>query len=107
MLAVVVTGLILGHKAPVLQTASSRIAENINWRTVQFLLENVVFLLIGLQMRRHAVQRASTTHLHWAQIVWPCLAVLVATILARGAVGVRSVLVRCKAAGPARSGAGG
>ena len=27
----------------------SRIAENINWRTVQFLLENTVFLLIGLQ----------------------------------------------------------
>ena len=52
VLAVVVTGLMLGHKAPVLQTAGSRIAENINWRTVQFLLENVVFLLIGLQVRR-------------------------------------------------------
>ncbi len=51
VLAVVVTGLLLGHKAPVLQTAGSRIAENINWRTVQFLLENVVFLLIGLQVR--------------------------------------------------------
>ena len=51
MLAVVVTGLFLGHKAPTLQTARSRIAENINWRTVQFLLENVVFLLIGLQVR--------------------------------------------------------
>ncbi len=51
VLAVVVCGLLLGHRAPVLQTASSRIAENINWRTVQFLLENVVFLLIGLQIR--------------------------------------------------------
>lgn len=51
VLAVVVTGLILGHRAPYLQSASSRIAENTNWRTVGFLLENAVFLLIGLQLR--------------------------------------------------------
>ena len=51
VLAVVITGLFLGHKSPTLQTARSRVAENINWRTVQFLLENVVFLLIGLQVR--------------------------------------------------------
>ena len=75
VLAVVVTGLLLGHKAPVLQTASSRIAENINWRTVQFLLENVVFLLIGLQIRR-LVSSVRADHLPWTQVVWPCLAVL-------------------------------
>ncbi len=51
VLAVVVTGLLLGHKSPVLQSAASRIAEQTNWRTVAFLLENVVFLLIGLQLR--------------------------------------------------------
>ncbi len=83
VLAVVVTGLILGHKAPVLQTASSRIAENINWRTVQFLLENVVFLLIGLQVRR-LLSSVLDKNLPWTQIVWPCLAVLAVTILARG-----------------------
>lgn len=82
VLAVVVTGLILGHKAPVLQSASSRIAENINWRTVQFLLENVVFLLIGLQVRR-LISDVAHAHLPWTQVVWSCLAVLVATILAR------------------------
>jgi monovalent cation/hydrogen antiporter len=83
VLAVVVTGLILGHKAPVLQTASSRIAENINWRTVQFLLENVVFLLIGLQIRR-IVSSVMDAHLTWPQVVWPCLAVLGVTVAARG-----------------------
>jgi monovalent cation/hydrogen antiporter len=51
VLAVVVAGLLLGHRAPVLQTAGSRIAERLNWRTVSFLLENAVFLLIGLQAR--------------------------------------------------------
>ncbi|WP_041289382.1 Na+/H+ antiporter [Kribbella flavida] len=51
VLAVVVTGLLLGHKAPVIQSAASRISERTNWRTFQFLLENTVFLLIGLQTR--------------------------------------------------------
>ncbi len=51
VLAVVIAGLLLGHRAPVLQTATSRIAERLNWRTIQFLLENTVFLLIGLQAR--------------------------------------------------------
>jgi Na+/H+ antiporter len=82
VLAVVVTGLLLGHKSVVLQSASSRIAENINWRTVQFLLENVVFLLIGLQIRPllNSVRHADLT---WTQVVWPCVAVLAATVAAR------------------------
>jgi CPA1 family monovalent cation:H+ antiporter len=51
VLAVVVTGLVLGHKAPIIQSAKSRMSERTNWRTFQFLLENTVFLLIGLQTR--------------------------------------------------------
>ena len=49
VVSVVVAGLLLGHKAPVLQTAQSRIAERMNWRTIAFFLENTVFVLIGLQ----------------------------------------------------------
>ena len=49
IIGVVVAGLLLGHKAPILQTAQSRIAERMNWRTIAFILENTVFLLIGLQ----------------------------------------------------------
>jgi Na+/H+ antiporter len=77
-LAVVVAGLLLGHKSPVLQTAASRIAENTNWRTVQFLLENVVFMLIGLQLR------GILDDVHDASLaIRTCLAVVAATILAR------------------------
>ena len=82
VLAVVVTGLILGHKSVSLQSAGSRVAENINWRTVQFVLENVVFLLIGLQIRR-LVSDVADQHSNWSEVVWPCLAVLLATVLAR------------------------
>ena len=51
VISVVVAGLLLGHKSPVLQSAQSRIAERMNWRSISFLLESSVFLLIGLQAR--------------------------------------------------------
>jgi Na+/H+ antiporter len=50
VLAVVVTGLFLGQRSPLVQSAEARIAESINWRTIRFLLENAVFLLIGLSL---------------------------------------------------------
>lgn len=49
VIAVVVAGLLLAHDAHLIQTAQSRVAERINWSTITFLLENTVFLLIGLQ----------------------------------------------------------
>ncbi|MFC4806433.1 Na+/H+ antiporter [Falsarthrobacter nasiphocae] len=49
VLAVVIAGLVIGHKAPVVQTASARLAQSVNWRTISFLLEHSVFFLIGLQ----------------------------------------------------------
>ncbi|MDQ6851427.1 MAG: Na+/H+ antiporter [Actinomycetota bacterium] len=82
VLAVVVTGLILGHKSPQLQSASSRIAENVNWRTVQFLLENVVFLLIGLQIRG-LINGVRSGDLGWGRVIPVCLVVLAATVVAR------------------------
>jgi Na+/H+ antiporter len=81
-LAVVVTGLVLGHKAPVLQSAASRIAENINWRTVQFVLENAVFLLIGLQIR-FLIEGVRDDNLPWDQVIPACLVVLAAAIVIR------------------------
>ncbi|GAB3585728.1 sodium:proton antiporter [Leifsonia lichenia] len=51
VLAVVIAGLYTGHAAPKHFTAQARITDRINWRTIQFLLENGVFLLIGLEIR--------------------------------------------------------
>ena len=56
--AVAVARLWLGYRSPSVQSAEARIAERINWRTVSFLLENAVFLLIGLQLP--AIVRAAT-----------------------------------------------
>ncbi len=51
VLAVVVAGLLLGHRSPLIQEGASRIFERTIWSAVQFLLEGLVFLLIGLQLR--------------------------------------------------------
>lgn len=50
VLAVVTCGLLLAHQSPVLQSPASRMAERTNWAAVTYLLENAVFLLIGLQV---------------------------------------------------------
>lgn len=82
VIAVVVAGLILGHKAPVIQTARSRLSERTNWGTIKFLLENAVFLLIGLQAHWifAGVAQSSLGGLH---IAWLCVAVLLSVIVLR------------------------
>ncbi|MHA3683864.1 cation:proton antiporter [Leucobacter sp. HY1908] len=50
VLAVVVTGLYTGHHASRRFSATARMNERLNWRTLQFALENGVFLLMGLQL---------------------------------------------------------
>jgi monovalent cation/hydrogen antiporter len=99
VLAVVVTGLLLGHKSPVLQSASSRISEQTNWRTVQFVLENTVFLIIGLQVP-DTIRAAVESEVGNDRVIMLCAAVLVATIVSR-AVWVYGATVLYKV-GPAR-----
>ena len=82
VVSVVVAGLLLGHKAPVIQTAQSRIAERMNWRTIAFFLENAVFMLIGLQAR-WIVSDVRSSGLSAARVVTICAATLIAVIVLR------------------------
>jgi monovalent cation/hydrogen antiporter len=50
VLAVVVAGLIVGHYAPQVATGASRLQTGAVWRLVDFMLEGLVFLLIGQQL---------------------------------------------------------
>jgi Na+/H+ antiporter len=50
VLAVVVAGLIIGHNAPYWTSGASRLQTDAVWRLVDFLLEGIVFLLIGQQL---------------------------------------------------------
>ncbi len=82
VIAVVVAGLLLGHRSPVLQSASSRISERMNWRTIAFVLENVVFLLIGLQAAR-LVDDVGRSEVGLGRVVLVCGATLLAVVTLR------------------------
>ena len=82
VLATVVTGLALAQLSPRIQTASARVTEAITWRTVAFVLENGVFLLIGLQLPG-LLAGAGDSGLGWGRIALVCGGVLGATIAAR------------------------
>jgi CPA1 family monovalent cation:H+ antiporter len=81
-LAVALAGIWLGNRAPSFQSAESRIAERINWRTVSFLLENGVFLLIGLQLPG-IVRAAARTRIGLLQGALLIAAFYLAMVLAR------------------------
>ncbi len=82
VIAVVAAGLLLGHKAPIVQTAQSRITERITWRTVAYVLENTVFLLIGLQAH-WIVDGVARSPLSLGHVVAVCALTLVVVIATR------------------------
>ena len=82
VLAVVVAGLILGHRSPDDQNAASRVTERTIWRTVQFVLESVVFVLIGLQLRR-LIEDAGASRIDNGRILLVCAAVSLTVIVVR------------------------
>ncbi|WBU39157.1 cation:proton antiporter [Homoserinibacter sp. YIM 151385] len=51
VIAVVAAGLYAGNAAPAALGVQSRLTDRLNWRTVQFVLEHGVFLLMGLELK--------------------------------------------------------
>lgn len=82
VLAVVVTGLIMGTKAPSMPNGAARLSQRSNWNTLQFLLENSVFLLIGLQVRT-IIDGVQDDSLGAARIWAGCAVILLAVLLLR------------------------
>ena len=71
MLAVVAAGLYLGHRSPRRQTAATRLQGTEVWRVIEFLLESVVFALIGLQLPDGAGRAAGgLDRLRWWRPPW-------------------------------------
>ncbi|WP_433520300.1 Na+/H+ antiporter [Nocardia pseudovaccinii] len=83
VIAVVTCGMVLGHGAPAWQSAASRIAERTNWRTIQFILESVVFLMIGLQMRAIIEGAWDSDDLDHRTLIVAAVAVVLAAMLSR------------------------
>lgn len=82
VVAVVVCGVMLAHTSPLDQTPSARVAQRMNWATIQFILENLVFLLIGLQART-ILQEMQDSPLGFGRSVLVAAAVLVTVIAVR------------------------
>jgi CPA1 family monovalent cation:H+ antiporter len=61
LVAVVVAGLVSNLMSPHRLDAQVRMNESANWKTVEFLLEGAVFLLMGVQFR-HLVTKVQTSH---------------------------------------------
>lgn len=82
VLAVVVTGLYTGHHSARRFSAIARTTERLNWRTVQFVLENGVFLVMGLQL--HAlVGEVRDTRFHLGHIGIIAVVLVAVLILCR------------------------
>jgi monovalent cation/hydrogen antiporter len=79
VVAVVVTGLYLGHRYPTLMSAASRLQMDAFWRMVKFLLEGGVFLLVGLQLRFIV----HDLHTPWPTVVGATAAVVGAVVVTR------------------------
>ena len=82
VLAVVITGAMLGHFSDQLQSARARISERLNWETIQFILENSVFFLIGLQVR-DVFDDVSRSSVGGGRLLLICGGVLLAAIVSR------------------------
>jgi Na+/H+ antiporter len=79
VVAVVVTGLYLGHRLPTLMSAASRLQMDAFWQMVKFLLEGLVFLIVGLQLRSIVAQLNTGV----AQVANITLVVLLVVIIGR------------------------
>ncbi|SDD42040.1 sodium/proton antiporter, CPA1 family [Sanguibacter gelidistatuariae] len=83
VLAVVVAGLYTGHRSATMFSAQDRISERTNWRTAQFVLENGVFLLMGVELKT-LVQQVQMAHLGVWHAIWVGLVTTLLLVVVRG-----------------------
>ncbi|MBW6438533.1 Na+/H+ antiporter [Actinoplanes hulinensis] len=78
VVAVVIAGLYLGHRIPYLLSPTSRLQTDAVWRLIVFLLEGVVFLLVGLQLRDvlSAIETDTATTVKVTAVVFGALLVI-------------------------------
>jgi len=81
VLSVVVAGLVTGHQASQHLGAQDRIAEAINWRTLAFLLEGAVFLLMGLELKKSIDDVRESSFSTWHAVGLGLLAAAIVILL--------------------------
>ncbi|MDL5159307.1 cation:proton antiporter [Actinomycetospora termitidis] len=84
LVAAVVAGLVTGFRAPHDLSTQNRLSDAQNWRTVELVLEGVVFLTMGLQIRS-IVESVERDHGGVGLAVLIAVGALVLTVLVRAA----------------------
>ncbi len=74
LVAVVVAGLAIGSRSLVELRPEDRLAESVNWRTIAFLLEGGVFLIMGLELRPLLGDFEESGHSWWRLVAVTALA---------------------------------
>ena len=82
MLAVVTSGLYLGWRLPEITDFQTRLDARPVWDTVEFLLNGLVFIMIGLQLPT-VLLAASSDHLPKRQLIFYALIISAAVIVVR------------------------
>jgi Na+/H+ antiporter len=79
ILAVVAAGLFLGWRAPQILSSRTRLTGYVFWEMMVFLLNGLVFVLIGLQLPRilHTLSGHSLKKLIWHGVLISCAAIVV------------------------------
>lgn len=84
LVAAVVAGLITGSRAPRVLSPEHRLSDSQNWRTVELVLEGIIFLTMGLELFG-ILQKEQNDHSGVLPAVGVAAAALVLTILVRAA----------------------
>ncbi|MFT4088176.1 MAG: cation:proton antiporter [Gordonia sp. (in: high G+C Gram-positive bacteria)] len=82
LVAAVVAGLVTGYWAPRLLSPRTRLSDMQNWRTVELVLEGVIFLTLGLQVRQ-VLEGVERDHAGVGQAVLIAVVALVITVVIR------------------------
>jgi monovalent cation/hydrogen antiporter len=79
VLAVVTAGVFIGWRVPQILTSRTRLNAYVFWEMMVFLLNGLIFVLIGLQLPRilHALSSQSLKQLVWHAVLISCAAIVV------------------------------
>ena len=84
LVAVVAAGLVTAQQGPKLLNAQQRLAERASWHTVEFLLEGVVFLAMGLELKFFIVDINGNHETIWLAVGIAALTIVVTLVLRGG-----------------------
>lgn len=84
LVAAVVAGIVTGQQAARRLTPEQRMSEQMNWRTIELVLEGAVFLLMGLELKDIVTDNIQAHEGLWYP-AWLALAALAIVLLVRAA----------------------